>query len=285
MLTFTVNVYVHTELFASACSACSDALRFCAPSAATLHVMLSLSAIFSLASVAPVTVPQLDGRVAVQIEALATGAFRLSASIGGTPSPLDTPMVAATAPAADAAVHTYGSLRGLKASFGTLLASPSGQLRLSGADGAVVFSVPEGFISAPDDKGTVVFRLGCTATSRMLGAGTDGPHAEEMTATAARAYVDNKASMTPYLYSSDGFAALAVSESVDLVRAATLCGRNAPAPAHARHVPLARRPPPARAPHHAAPWPLPRGRQCRRPLQLPPARGAEVQLPLHSGAE
>ena len=190
-----------------------------------LSVLIALLTTCSAAADHGVVVP--CGAAKLELAVASDSSFRISAAFGdAAPAQIASEMVAPQTSFAKWAAAKDGAYSGIRTSFGTLLASPSGGLKLLDAAGHVL-SATESFTSAsastspsnaaaPTPTPTTAASLGSTSSALFYGPGADGGAAESMTHTQSQPVVKNTAFWTPHFWSTDGYAALGVAEFTDI---------------------------------------------------------------------
>jgi len=126
--------------------------------------------------------------------------------------PLDSPMVAPRAP--DAPFVKVDDLpggvgRGIRSAIGALTVTSAGELELRDVGGRVLTK------SEPVAAGKVAVALSSTPGAKLYGGGTAREDAMRLSKSAGGGHIVNKATYVPYYYSTDGYAALGVTDSLD----------------------------------------------------------------------
>eukprot|EP01012_Entosiphon_sulcatum_P028013 TRINITY_DN3384_c0_g1_i1.p1 TRINITY_DN3384_c0_g1~~TRINITY_DN3384_c0_g1_i1.p1 ORF type:complete len:742 (-),score=126.42 TRINITY_DN3384_c0_g1_i1:48-2273(-) len=140
--------------------------------------------------------------------------FRVSPGFGVTPSKIDSPMISQKTSYASFVVFNDGPFVGIRTSFGDVSVDPgTATLRLRDKSDRVIISSGANFAKQSGQNVNII--LGTGADPLFYGAGASQNTANNLTANQSQAVVQNTAFWTSHYWSTDGYAALGVTDSQD----------------------------------------------------------------------
>jgi len=154
------------------------------------------------------TIPHgLEDPFAFSLSMRGSSAFRLRIYNPKSPSPFESPMIAPVRSDTKYEVINDKEGMGIRSSLGTIMVTKKGTIVLKDLSGAVLTE------TKPMSPGQPLMLS--SNGGKLYGRGAAPPDARQLTATASDPLVCNRATYTPYYYSTDGYSALGVVNTTD----------------------------------------------------------------------